>query len=301
MSLTKSPLRAEEDLGDTMVIHHLVVGYEVHLRERDADVFAARVEVVAVYRGETMMHSIFTQRWQYEVKPSRAGAKVSLAGIVNERDFFICPSKWTLPTVDAYLREVAKVAWQLRASTKKWSLGRPLDPAFGALAKPFEQTRRERRAAGTEGPRPATKPPPKRPERAGWEGPDFAPFAPFTPFTPFGTTTARPKPAARAPKPPPPPPPQPRVSAEDMWRAAEAFERIARQPPSEPAIPPRVRAALGVLGLPANALPDAATFKAAWARAAHSTHPDTGGSEAAFVEANQAREVVRVAMAGGAS
>ena len=295
MSLNKTPLRAEEDLGDTMVIHHLVLGYDVLLRERDPDVFVARVEVVAVYRGEPMP-TAFTQRWQYEVKPARAGAKVSLAGIVNEQDFFICDPKWTLPAVDAYLREVAKVAWQLRASTKKWALGRPLDPAFGALAKPFEQTRRERRATGTEGQRPATKPPPKRPERAGWEGPSFAPF---TPFTPFGTTAARPKPAAAAPK----PPPQTTVSAEDRRRAAEAFERIGRQTPTEPSIsiPPSVRAALGVLGLPTDVLPTPEAFKAAWARKAHRTHPDTGGSEAAFVHANKAREAVRVAMAASGS
>ena len=293
MSLNKSPLFFEHTVGATVVIRDIVVGYEVHLRERDPDVFVARVESVAIFNGEPM-HQVIKKRWQYDVKPSRQGARVTLVGIVSEEDLTIYPAKDTPPQVDAYLREVAKVAWQLRASAKKWSLGRPLDPAFGALAKPFEQTRRERRAGGAAGPRPATKPPPKRPERAGWEGPNFAPF---TPFTPFGTTTARPKPAAAAPK----PPPQPRVSAEDMRRAAEAFERIARQSPSEPALPPRVRAALGVLGLPTDDLPTPEAFKAAWARVAHRTHPDTGGSEAAFVAANKAREVVRVAMVAAGS
>jgi len=290
VSLNESPLYLDEQVSDSVVIRHIVIGYEVHLRERGPDVFVARVEWVGVLGGEPM-HSAVKRRWQYEVKPSRQGARVTLVGIVCEADLTIYPSGYALPQATAYLREVAKVAWQLRASTKKWSVGRPLDSAFGALAKPFEQTRRERRAAGTAGPRPATKPPPKRSEHGSWDGPDFAPF---TPFTPFGSSTARPKPAAAPPK----PPPQARVSEEDRRRAAEAFERIARRAPTEPSIPRSVRAALGVLELPADVLLTPEALKAAWRTAARTTHPDKGGSKPAFVAARDAYDEVTRALSG---
>ncbi len=286
MSLTKSPLRAVEDLGESMEIHHLVEGYEVRVVKGYPDVFIARVEVVTVYRAE-VMKSVFTQRWQYEVKPTRSGVKVSLIGIVNEADCFICDPKWTLHAPDAYLRNVAKVAWQIRDAVPRWKMGKPLDPAFGSLAKPCDAPRRE------------------RPKASKSSGPDFAPFSPFSPFTPFGESTAKVK--AKAPPPPPKPPPAARVSddearrkAEDTRRAAEAFDRFWRTPLSDGRLPPGVRRALSVLGLPTDALPAADALKAAWVRLARTAHPDTGGSEAAFIAAKQAHDVVRSAMAGAA-
>lgn len=284
--MNDSPLYVDWILVDDYIMRRVVRSYSFRLRGEKAtapSLCLMRVEAHRIVGGETIRYEV--EQWQFEVWNTKRGVATRLAGVVLEESLLILDKRELTSADIDYMESVARIAWTLRAVLPRWEVGKPLDPAFAPLIKPYENARERQQTP----PKAAPKTPPKSTGTTGRPGTTWDDVEWSAEWFASGD-------AARGPW----------ADIAEKFRTGQVhvpppapFHPIggggsakAPPPPTAPPLPAAVRVALRALGLPENELPTRAAFKAAWSALARKSHPDTGGSSAAFVAAKAHRDKV---------